>query len=56
MSLDSAEEKTTKELRDIQYRSGSVEDVPSVVQPEDVFGDEADHAIQYKTLSWQVSI
>lgn len=22
--------------------------------PQDVFGDEADHDIQYKTLSWQV--
>lgn len=23
--------------------------------PHDVFGDESGHAIQYKTLSWQVS-
>ena len=28
--------------------------LPTKAAPEDVFGDEEEHEIRYKTLSWQV--
>ncbi len=55
MSLNYTE-KTSKELQDLQSRADTLEDGSSQTEAQDVFGDEADHDIQYKTLSWQVRI
>lgn len=54
MSLNYAEEKTSKEPQDLQSRADTLEEASSQAEARDVFGDEAHHDIQYKTLSWQV--
>ena len=54
MPITSQDEKKAKGLRGF---STSIEKVEtSTHEPEDVFGDETGHDIQYKTLSWQVSL
>lgn len=40
---------------DISLESAGKSDNASTIADHDVFGDEKDHDIQYKTLSWQVS-
>ena len=53
MSVSSRDEKSSKELQSSHTQVEALEAGTSGVQ--DVFGDETGHAIQYKTLSWQVS-
>lgn len=43
---------STDHGKDIEAKAGHI---PSPKLVEDVFGDESNHDIQYKTLSWQVS-
>ena len=52
VSSQAGEEKNSKEFQGFSPRIETTEADPREAQ--DVFGDETGHAIQYKTLSWQV--
>ncbi len=50
-------EDEEKHSKAIQYRQTGIQHTKSRddIDDLDVFGDERDHDIEYKTLSWQVS-